>query len=101
MHRQPAVQRGGPDGFLGLPIDSGFAIGMIVLFTLIIAAYCLPAIVAFSKRHRNRWVILAINLAFGATLIGWVIALVWAMNKVDDPVKGGWKYDPQPNDPIL
>jgi len=99
--QQPVVRRSGPDGFLGLPIEAGFAIGMIVLFTLIIAAYCLPAIIAFSRRHHNRWVILAINLAFGATLIGWVIALVWALNKVDAPVKGGWKYDPQPNDPIL
>jgi uncharacterized membrane protein YhaH (DUF805 family) len=96
-----AVSRGGPDGFLGLPIDSGFAIGMIVLFTVIIAAYLLPALIAFSRRHRNRWVILAINLAFGFTLIGWAIALVWALNKVDDPIKGGIKYDPQPNDPIL
>jgi hypothetical protein len=33
--------------------------------------------------------------------IGWVLALVWALNKVDDPVKGGIKYDFQPLDPIL
>lgn len=99
--QRTAVVRSGPDGFLGFPIDSGLAIGMIVLFTLIIAAYCLPAIIAFSRRHRNRWVILAINFAFGATLIGWVIALVWALNKVDAPVKGGIKYDLQPHDPVL
>jgi len=85
----------------GLPIDPGLAIGMVVVFLLIAVAYCLPSIVAFSRRHRNRWVILAINLAFGATLIGWIIALLWALNKVDDPIKGGMKYDPQPNDPIL
>jgi hypothetical protein len=45
--------------------------------------------------------IFVLNLAFGATLVGWVIALVWALNKVDDPMKGGIKYDPQPHDPIL
>ena len=73
----------------------------LVFIGLVCVIYPLPAIVAFSRHHRNRWVILAINLAFGATLIGWVIALVWAMNKIDAPVKGGWKYDPQPNDPIL
>ena len=100
-HAIAAVQSGGPDGFLGLPIDSGLAIGMIVLVTLVVAAYCLPSIVAFARRHRNRWVILAINLAFGATLIGWIIALVWALNKMDAPVKGGIKYDPQLHDPIL
>ena len=101
VQRPPAVQSSGPDGFLGLPIDSGFAIGMIVLFTLIITVYCLPTIVAFTRRHRNRWVILIINLAFGATLIGWVGALVWAMNSVDAPVKGGVKIGPQPPDAIL
>lgn len=40
-------------------------------------------------------------MAFGATLIGWVIALIWAMNKVDDPIKGGVKIGPVPPDPIL
>jgi hypothetical protein len=34
-------------------------------------------------------------------VIGWLIALVWALNKVDAPVKGGIKYDPQPHDPVL
>lgn len=75
-----------------------FGLVVIVVVPLI---YCLPTIIAFHKRHRSRWMILALNLAFGATVIGWVIALVWAMNKVDDPLKGGIKYDPQPHDPIL
>jgi uncharacterized protein len=73
----------------------------LVFIALVCVIYPLPAIIAFSRRHRNRWVILAINLAFGATLIGWVIALVWALNKVDAPVKGGIKYDLQPHDPVL
>jgi uncharacterized membrane protein YhaH (DUF805 family) len=72
-----AVSRGGPDGFLGLPVDSGLAIGLIVLFTLIIVAYLLPALIAFSRRHRNRWVILAINLAFGFTLIEQFLHDMW------------------------
>ena len=73
----------------------------LVFIALICVVYPLPAIIAFSRRHRNRWVILVINIAFGATVIGWLIALVWALNKVDAPVKGGIKYDPQPHDPIL
>ena len=79
-----------------------WAIGAGLFFiALACVIYPLPAIIAFSKRHRNRWVILIINVAFGATLIGWLIALVWALNKVDAPVRGGIKYDPQPHDPIL
>jgi len=71
-----------------------------VLIALVVL-YFTPTIVAFSRHHRNRWVILVLNLAFGATLVGWVIALVWALNKVDDPIRGGVKYDFQPHDPIL
>lgn len=73
----------------------------LVLVLLACAIYSLPTIIAFHRMHRSRWMILVLNLAFGATLVGWVIALVWALNKVDDPLKGGIKYDPQPHDPIL
>jgi uncharacterized protein len=73
----------------------------LVFIGLVCVIYPMPAIIALFRRHRNRWVILAINLAFGATVIGWFIALVWALNKVDDPIKGGMKIGPQPTDPIL
>jgi hypothetical protein len=81
---------------------AAWAVGAgLVFIGLVCVIYPLPAIIAFTKRHRNRWVILVINIAFGATVIGWLVALVWALNKVDAPVKGGIKYDPQPHDPIL
>lgn len=63
--------------------------------------FVIPTIVAFSRRHRSRWAILVLNLVFGATLVGWIIVLIWAMNKVDDPIKGGVKLGPAPPDPIL
>jgi len=81
------------------------AIGLIVFILLCaaaaLAAYLLPTIIAFAKSHRNRWVILIINIFFGATFIGWLIALIWALNKIDDPKKGGSKYGMQTNDPSL
>lgn len=81
---------------------AAWAVGAgLVFIGLVCVIYPLPSIIAFAKRHRNRWVILVINIAFGATVIGWLIALVWALNKVDAPVRGGIKYDPQPHDPIL
>jgi hypothetical protein len=75
--------------------------GFAVIVLVAVVVYFIPSMVAFSRRHRNRWVIFVINLVFGATLLGWVVALVWALNKVDDPIKGGVKYDPQPSDPVL
>lgn len=55
--------------------------------------YILPTLIAFRKKHWNRYVILLINVALGGTFLAWLGALIWAMNRVDDPVKGGTKYD--------
>ncbi|EAQ37511.1 immunity protein, putative [Nitrobacter sp. Nb-311A] len=52
-------------------------LGIVFLFAGII--YIIPSIVAFRRDHPNRWIILVINVAFGGTIIGWGIALVWAM----------------------
>lgn len=68
---------------------------------LLLVLFFIPTIIAFRRDHRNRWVSFLINLAFGATVLGWVGALIWAMNKIDDPLKGGIKYDPQPHDPMV
>ena len=40
--------------------------------------YFIPAIVAESRKHRNKSAILILNLLLGWTFLGWVIALVWA-----------------------
>lgn len=54
-----------------IPLGIAFLIAGIV--------YIIPSIVAFRRDHPNRWIILVINLAFGGTIIGWGIAMVWAM----------------------
>ena len=83
---------GSPDGVVLLFFS---LLGLIVL-----AIYFLPTIIAFKRSHRNRWIILLMNI-FGATIVFWVIALVWALNKVDDPIKGGHQIDGQPGDRVL
>lgn len=74
---------------------------LLIISLIIFVIYFLPTIIAFNRNHRNRWVIFLINIVFGATLIGWLIALIWSMNKIDDPVKGGAKYDRQRHDPTI
>ncbi|UPK38205.1 superinfection immunity protein [Bradyrhizobium sp. 186] len=52
----------------------------------------MPSIVAFRRNHPNRWIILVINVAFGGTIIGWGVAMVWAMraaHRVDSASSGG------------
>jgi hypothetical protein len=45
-------------------------------------AYFLPAIIAHNKR--NAGAIFVLNLLTGWTVVGWIIALVWALS--DEPV---------------
>lgn len=53
---------------------------MTTLALIIIAVlYFLPTIAAYDKR--NVGAIFALNLFLGWTLVGWVIALVWACTK--------------------
>ena len=47
--------------------------------------YFLPTIVALVRSKRDSVSIVLLNVFLGWTLIGWVIALVWAF-KVDNPL---------------
>jgi hypothetical protein len=40
--------------------------------------YFLPAIIAFARHKRDALSIFLLNLFLGWTLIGWIVALVWA-----------------------
>jgi hypothetical protein len=63
-------------GFLlGLPILVLVLIG-IVAFVI----HFLPTLVVHNRHVANFWWIFLINFFFGWTLIGWVVALVWALN---------------------
>lgn len=54
---------------------------ILTVLTVITIGYFLPATVASYRRKRNTGAILVLNLFLGWTLLGWVIAFVWAMTK--------------------
>ena len=61
-----------------------FLLGLPILLLILIAVvafgiHFLPTFVAGSRHVHNFWWIFLINFFFGWTLIGWVIALVWAL----------------------
>ena len=59
---------------------------VLAIFFLVLAViYAIPTIVAFRRSHPNRWIIAVINMAFGGTIIGWGVALVWALRAVHRP----------------
>jgi len=57
---------------------------VVVAFVIVL----LPVIIAFRRHHPNRWLILVVTLVFGATLLGWLVAMVWALNVAHDPQEG-------------
>ena len=52
-------------------------IGLFIFFVL----YFIPAMVAYQKGRKNKQAILVLNIFLGWTLIGWVLALVWAVSE--------------------
>ena len=61
--------------------DVGEYVGVIALILIAIFGYFLPWIVANARQHYNSGAIFVVNLFFGWSLIGWVVALVWAVTK--------------------
>ena len=42
--------------------------------------YFVPTMVAAARGHRAKLAIFLANLFFGWTLLGWIVALIWAAN---------------------
>lgn len=51
----------------------------LAFFLLVGIIYIAPSIVAFRRNHPNRWIIVVVNVVFGGTILGWGIAMAWAL----------------------
>jgi hypothetical protein len=47
--------------------------------------YFLPSIIALARSKRNTLSIFLLNFFLGWTLVGWIVALVWAVKADDYP----------------
>ena len=56
--------------------------GLILLVVVGISVffYFIPTVVAQARKSAKLWGIFFVNLFFGWTLVGWVLALVWAVS---------------------
>ena len=52
-----------------------------ILISLLSLFYFLPFAIAFNRKRANSGAIFALNLFLGWSLIGWVVALVWALKE--------------------
>lgn len=60
---------------------NGAGVVFALIVGILLGIYFLPTTIADNKRHKNTTSIFVVNLFFGCTLIGWVIALVWALTE--------------------
>jgi hypothetical protein len=51
---------------------------MSVLLIICIALYFTPGLIAAFRSHHQAAAIIVLNLLLGWTIIGWVVAIVWA-----------------------
>ncbi len=54
------------------------AIVVLIAMIFIVFVYFYPTYVAWSRCHKNLKSLSLLNIFFGWTLIGWVLALIWA-----------------------
>lgn len=80
--------------------DSEAVTGMTWVFIFWITCvwlYFAPSLIAGHKNHNNFPAIYAINFAFGWTLLGWLIAFIWALAKAPQAQIAFHQPPPLPN----
>jgi ABC-type transport system involved in cytochrome c biogenesis permease component len=53
-----------------------------MLLMILMGLYLIPTWVAFGREHHDKVAILFLNLLLGWSVLGWIIALVWALTAV-------------------
>jgi ABC-type transport system involved in cytochrome c biogenesis permease component len=48
---------------------------------IILLVYFMPTVIALLSKKKNTLAILTLNLLLGWTILGWIVALVWAVTK--------------------
>ena len=57
----------------------------IILFCTLLTLYLLPTFIAACRNHNNATPIFLVNIFFGWSGFGWIIALIWSFtNNVKD-----------------
>lgn len=61
--------------------DTASGLFFIIVLVFGVFLYFLPAVVAAYRQKRNAGAIAVLNLLLGWTVLGWIIALVWAVTE--------------------
>jgi hypothetical protein len=56
-----------------------------VFIIICVLLYFVPTVIACARNHHNQTPVMLVNLFFGWTFLGWIIALIWASSAVREP----------------
>jgi hypothetical protein len=65
----------------GWPAELGRIMGTLTFLVPFLLIYFIPSFIAFHREHHNRTPIVLTNALFGWTIVGWLVALIWAFTK--------------------
>lgn len=65
-----------------LPTDNPEAMQGFMYLGMLLAGYFLPWIIAASRHHHQSAAIFMLTLLLGWTVLGWIVAMVWACTAV-------------------
>ena len=68
-----------------MDLGTSFTLLVALFAVLVIATYFLPTIVATIRNHPNALSICLLNFFLGWTVIGWFLALFWALAATNSP----------------
>lgn len=63
---------------IGSGTNDAAKVAAFVFIASALALYAAPSLVAASRKHRNTTGIVVLNILGGWTVLGWIVALVWA-----------------------
>jgi hypothetical protein len=78
----------GGDRAVNQDLTAGQAAFWVCAFAVGLVGYFLPSIVARAREHRQMIAIAVLNAFLGWTVLGWVVALVWACVAQPEPATG-------------
>lgn len=54
-------------------------LAFILMLGTLLLVYFLPSVIANARKHRNLAAIIGLNAVAGWTVLGWIVAFVWAL----------------------
>ena len=74
-------------------MDDGLIMTLAIAFTLI---YMVPSVIAFGRNTEYAVAIILVNLLLGWTVLGWIWALIWALDDAPKREATRQNYVPRP-----